>query len=283
MNVITVTNENQILYSLSHFFFPAGINVINFKKCSNAISQLNKINPSVIIVDTDTEPRAWKPLVTLIRSVKWDKPIVFLLIMSDCDLDTANQALFLGINGIILKPFSKDKSIAKIIQIIKRHIEIEKNRSYVRIKPSIDDSVIFIYNDQVNRKILKGQIIDISAIGMSVNIKKQDQISLFRQDEKLENAIIKIKGFEIRSDLLFLWCKPPYYGIKFININIKEFDPLYKYLLEKLSFIFELNKGEGDYIFIEMNKLEENIEEISSEEDLKEQLKKVKDYYDNPD
>lgn len=278
MNIITITEENQILYLLSQFFFPAGINIINFKKCANAIPQLNTINPSAIIVDTDTEPRAWKPLVTLIRSIKQERSTVFLLIMSNCDLDTANEALYLGINGIILKPFTKSKSIPKVIQLIKRHIEIEKNRSYVRVKPDIEDSIVFLYNDMVNRVVYKGTVIDISAIGLSVNIKKEGYLSLFKKNEKLENAIIKIKGIEIRCDLLIIWDKHPYYGAKFININIKEFEPLYKYLLEKLSFIFEINKGKGEYMFL--SPASDKKELSLSDKKIEDDVRKIKEFYD---
>lgn len=286
MQVITITDENQILYNLSQIFFPNGINIINFKKCANAIPLLNKVDPSVIIVDTDTEPRAWKPLITLIRTIRLEKPVVFLLIMSSCDLDTANEALFLGINGIILKPFTRSKSIPRVIELIKRHIEIEKNRSYVRIKPAIEDSIMFLYNDIQNRIVYKGSIIDISAIGVSLNIKKEGQLSIFKKDEKIENAILKIKGVEIRSDLVFIWSKPPFYGGRFVNINIKEYEPLYKYLLEKLNFIFETNKGEGDYTFLgfkkdQKNNLKnDNNKQESINQNINNDIQQIKEFYD---
>lgn len=254
MNAIVITNENQILNSLSHTFFPSGINIVHFKKCANATNFIQKIDPSIVIVDTDLEPRAWKPLITVLKSGQSSHPIVFLLISTDCDLETANQALFLGVNGILLKPFTKNKSMPRVIKLIKRHIDINANRSYVSINPNIEDSIIFVYNDILNRKIHKGQIIEITAMGMAFTLKANEKIYEFENGKKLENTIIKIKGYEIKSDIYFMSCKPPLFKVKFVNLFESNYDPLYIYLLEKISLIFEMNKGFDQFRVISVQK-----------------------------
>jgi DNA-binding response OmpR family regulator len=269
MNVILVTNENQIKYSLSHKFFPIGINIFHFRKCSNAITSLNDINPDVIIVDTDEERRTWKPLITVIRSNKADKKIVFLLIMSSCDLETANQALYLGVNGIILKPFHETKSILKIIQLIRRHIELEKKRYYIRVKPDIEDSMIFIYNDMIKRRIIKGQVTDISANGISINLNMPFEKGDFQNGINIQNCMLKIKGFEIHFDFFVMWYKPPVLGGMFVNINPAEFAPVYNYLLDKLSDIYQLNKSTAH----QDNSKDEN--------DLKNEIEELKEINEN--
>ena len=287
MNILIITNENHIKNSLSHKFFPVGINVIHFKKCADAIQHLNKINPHVIIVDTDTEQRAWKPLITIIRSGKTSVPIVFLLIMSNCDIETANQALYLGVNGIILKPFNKVKSILKIIKLIKRHIDIEKARNFIRIKPSIDDSIMFMYKDINTRSIIKGQVNNLSANGLGINLNMAYQDFNIEKDEILENCILKIKGEEIRFDLSVIWHHNRSIGGKFVNINKLEFVPLYEYLLNKLSDTFQMSKNDNieksinmpDSDLAEINKNVVNNQEKKSEEERS--IKEIKEHYND--
>ena len=81
MNLLFISNDSYINDSLVNKLTPIGINIIRFEKVSEAIVQLNKIDPYVIIIDTDSESRAWKPFASMVKNTPGEIALTVILFL----------------------------------------------------------------------------------------------------------------------------------------------------------------------------------------------------------
>ena len=70
-----------------------------------------------------------------------------------------------------------------------------------------------------------------------------------------------------------MWFNPPVIGGMFVNINRNDFTPVYNYLLDKLSDVYQTNKSS---VFQETQS-----ENINDEKDLKNQIAELLDIEDD--
>ncbi|MBA7706860.1 hypothetical protein ES703_115718 [subsurface metagenome] len=129
-NVIVISKLNLFRLSLLKKFKTLGFNVSTFSGIREPIQRLNRLNPDVVIFDEDDAGQGWKTCISGLKRAR--KKIIFILVVKDISINQANEAVALGVSGIILKPFDPEKDIKKILATINKKYSISPKRSSPR-------------------------------------------------------------------------------------------------------------------------------------------------------
>lgn len=111
--IFIIEDEKPICALLCDVFLRAGYKVVASQRRDEALQHLSKHKPDVIISDLCIPGMSFYELVSAIKSIKLDIPIILLTgYGSDIDEETRNN---LGIKAVISKPFSQ-KEILKAVE-----------------------------------------------------------------------------------------------------------------------------------------------------------------------
>ena len=129
-NLIVISKSEEIRNSFLDSYTLLGYEVKVFDDILEVIRDLNFLEPDHVVMDIDELARKWKVVASGLKLAQ--KKITIILLVSGMSLEQANEALLLGVSGIIIKPFLREFHLKRVYDIIHRKLRAEGKRIYPR-------------------------------------------------------------------------------------------------------------------------------------------------------
>lgn len=134
MKVIVIEDEQEIREFLVSQFQEAGIETFGLPSAVNAISSIDEIKPTVILLDHMMPGKSGAELITELRRHNKHSEIPILMVTGLNSEDEKVAALELGADDYVTKPFSIREVVARAQALHRRsqssHKEQQQNLSY---------------------------------------------------------------------------------------------------------------------------------------------------------
>ncbi len=217
LNVVVISRLHLIRQSLMARLKPIGFSVFLFEDIEEFIVRMNMVSPDIIIIDGDGIEEQWKKLLQAIG--KKNKSIIPILILTKCSIDQANEALYLGVGGIILKPFNPSQHIRKILEIISTKKKLDLKREYLRVYPDISLRGTIKYFDSESKQQVTLSIINVSYRGAMVRFIYPETMENFQPGFRVPDAIFSIGSLQMNISFMVTHYEGKSAGILFEEIK----------------------------------------------------------------
>lgn len=193
--IMIIEDDLELAKSLSEFINKKGYDVCYLKEFGNGIEYVKKYQPSLILLDINLEEENGFIICKKIRE-EYKTPIIFIT-GRDSDKDEI-QAITLGGDDYIRKPFSKEVLLVRIERIL-----ISRSYEYM--------NEIRISNLYLN--ISKNTI---------TNIENQQSVELSNNEFQILYYLMLHKNEIVRREVLidYLWDSKLYIDENALNVNI---------------------------------------------------------------
>ncbi len=244
MNLVIIARLHIIRQGIMQKLKPLGYTIYTFEDVQDFLPRFNNINPDVIIMDGDGEGNKWKFLLLGLKKSK--KKIFFILMANKMSIDAANEAITLGVSGIILKPFNPKQHIRKISEIILTRKSIQLKREYPRIYLPTDEKPTLKYFDPQKQDIISFTIINISTRGAMLRLLYPEYNSIFQSGYRVPEAKLNTGSLESSISFMVVHNQGEYIGILFEEIHTNK-PQLYKYIELQYTNIFGTPRIKGKW------------------------------------
>ena len=227
MNIVVISKLHLIRQSLMQRLKSLGFNVYLFSDIQEFLPRFNLVNPDIILMDGDGAEKEWKLLAKGLSNVK--KIIIFILLISAISIDSANEAIALGIAGIILKPFNPEEHIKKIMEIVHKNRSHELKRSAPRFYPDIEDRGTLSFFDSEKKEPVNFTLINISRRGALLHLINPLVKEELQPGYRIPDAELKLHSIELDVSCTVVHRYGQYIGVLFENIHTGK-SQLYRYI-----------------------------------------------------
>lgn len=157
--IIIIDDESELLYQVSRHLMRLGFNVFPFENFKDALGEINKDEKFFFVTDYKMPDIDGLNLIKQVREQKKDLPVI--IITGYANLEMSIEALRLGVDDIVIKPFSPQELYIRILNVIKKYEIIKEN---IELKNKIEE----IKENQIigNSNTIKNVIDNLSKIAV---------------------------------------------------------------------------------------------------------------------
>lgn len=203
--IIIVDDESELLHQIYRHLIRFGFNVLPFENPKDALSEINKSEKFVFVTDYKMPDIDGISLIRQVRDFKKDSPII--IITGHANLEMSIEALRLGVDDIVIKPFSPQELYIRILNVIKKYEIIQEN---IELKNKIEEiqenSIIGNSNaiKNVINNVSKIAVRDIPVliIGESGTGKELIAREIHRRSNRRNGPFIAINSGLINSNIM---------------------------------------------------------------------------------
>ncbi len=244
INLVVVAKLHIIRQSLMQRLKPLGYNVHTFADAQELLKHFNSINPDAIIMDGDGEEKMWKLLLLGLKKIK--KRIFFILMISKMSIDQANEAVSLGVSGIILKPFNPAQHIRKISEIILEQKSIQMKREFPRFYLGANEKASLKYFDTKTKDITSFIVVNLSQRGAFLHLIYPETKDILQPGYRVPEGKLSLATMEISLSFMVIHTEGNRIGILIEEIH-SEKNQFYKYINTHYTNIFGTPKVKGKW------------------------------------
>ncbi len=151
----------------------------------------------------------------------------FIILISGSPIQVIRKLYSIGIKNFVNLELSIQDLIERTYEIISSfRIPDTDRRKHVRVHPPENSEATIIINNSIS---LKGNIFDISAGGVSVIFRKEEDINMMIE-MKAYNSILDLKFFKVDPKLFLVRREGLKAGFKFYNIDDRELWKISSYI-----------------------------------------------------
>jgi len=195
----SVAVENKIIAELVQQEYEVYI-----AKNKDTIKKVMKDYPdSIVFVDINEQmtEAEWEAWITTVKNTPDTKGISIAIITNNDDEKIKRKYLMtVKVSGYTVLKFDLDKAIMHIIEILQK-LDAKGRRKFIRATTTTDVNATL--NLPINGRFVKGQIRDISVVGISCTLEGNPEIAkntLFKDIQvKLQTSLLKVEGIVIGS------------------------------------------------------------------------------------
>ena len=156
-----------------------------------------------------------------------------ILIAEMVTLEEANEALLLGVSGIIIKPFLPEFHLKRVYDIIHRKLATEGERVYPRFYTgSVFQGDITVPVPGSNRTHTF-ELVNVSLIGAAIRSKIPSIAPELQADTVIEDAVLSLDNERFPVDIRVIYRKQGLLGVYFQRIRKGESN--FQRFLQRLS------------------------------------------------
>ncbi len=244
INLVVIAKLHIIRQSLTQKLKPLGYNVHAFSDAQELLKHFSLISPDVIIMDGDGEEKTWKLLLLGLKKIK--KRIFFILMISKISIDQANQAISLGISGIILKPFNPVQHIRKISEIILEQHSIQMKREFPRFYFGTNEKVAFKYFDTQTKEMISFIVINLSQRGALLHLIYPATKDVLQPGYRIPEGKLSLGTMEFSISSMVVHNRGNEVGILIEEVH-NDKNLFYKYIDTRYTNIFGTTKVKGKW------------------------------------
>jgi len=195
----SVAVENKIIAELVQQEYEVYV-----AKNKDSLKKVLKDYPdSIVFIDineqmTEAEWEAW--IISVKNTPETKKTVISIVTNNDDEKIKRKYLMTIKVSGFTVLKFDLDKAILHIIEIL-HNADAKGRRKYMRATTTSDVNATL--NMPINGRFVKGQIRDISVVGISCTLDGNPEISkntLFKDIQvKLQTSLLKVEGIVIGS------------------------------------------------------------------------------------
>jgi len=230
-NLVVISKSAEIRQSFLESYSLLGYEVNVSEDVIELIRDLNVLDPNYVIIDIDELARMWKIVASGLRLAQ--KKITIILLAGTITLEQANEALVLGVSGIIIKPFLPEFHLKRVYDIIHRKLRAEGKRVYPRFYAGeVFDGALTIPIEATN-KIHTFELVNVSEIGAAIRSKDPGIAPELESNVAIDDAVLRIDNEEFPMSLQVIFRKQGLIGVNFQRI--KKGESNFTRLIQRLS------------------------------------------------
>jgi len=230
-NLVVISKSEQIRKSFAESYSLLGFEVSVSEDILELIRDLNVLEPDYVIMDIDELARRWKIAASGLRLAQ--RKIMVILIAEMVTLEEANEALLLGVSGIIIKPFLPEFHLKRVYDIIHRKLATEGERVYPRFYTgSVFQGDITVPVPGSNRTHTF-ELVNVSLIGAAIRSKIPSIAPELQADTVIEDAVLSLDNERFPVDIRVIYRKQGLLGVYFQRIRKGESN--FQRFLQRLS------------------------------------------------
>jgi hypothetical protein len=193
MKLLVILGSDEILSLITQNIEPLGFDLIRYQQVLKAMDNIEEIAPSTIIISAKDFPRHWKALVQFVRynHPKVECPIIILK-GPNFSLEDASKAFFLGVSGIVSEDLTRPSEVDQLQRLLSRYVQLEEKRSAKRFHIEDSGQVGVCVVNPVNRSMITGQAISLSASGISFRPDEALVLDTLKENMELSECSLRI-------------------------------------------------------------------------------------------
>ena len=206
MNLLLVDSKVSVRDLLIRRLFANGITLYHAENLEMAHKILSATKTNVLVMDIDAWPTKAFTFLKMLGLLP-SKP-VRIVISSISDKRTIMPFVNVGIAGWLVKPFTEDKSMAKLMEILQGLTPNTEQRTYYRVTPGPNDERRVFFRMPSSSRLSSATLMNVSAGGLALTTTEEItdaempigtfiqkiQIKLASQDMDLSGEIVYKKG-----------------------------------------------------------------------------------------
>jgi DNA-binding response OmpR family regulator len=230
-NLVVISKSAEIRKSFLESYSLLGFEVSVSEDILELIRDLNVLEPDYVIMDIDKLARRWKIAASGLRLAQ--RKIMIILIAETVTLEEANEALTLGVSGIIVKPFLPEFHLKRVYDIIRRKLPTEGARVYPRFYTgSVFQGGLTVAVPETN-KIHNFELVNVSQIGAAIRSKVPSIAPELQADTFIEEATLSLDNEQFAVDVQVIFRKQGLLGVYFHRI--KKGESNFQRFIQRLS------------------------------------------------
>jgi DNA-binding response OmpR family regulator len=230
-NLVVISKSEEIRKSFLESYSLLGFEVSVSEDILELIRDLNILEPDYVIIDIDQLARKWKVAASGLRLAL--KKIMIVLIAETVTLEEANEALLLGVSGIIIKPFLPEFHLKRVYDIIHRKLPTEGTRVYPRFYTGAVFGGAFTVPVEGTGKIHTFELVNVSQIGAAIRSKNPAIAPELQPDALIENATLSLDNERFPVSVQVIYRKQGFLGLYFQRI--KKGESNFQRFIQRLS------------------------------------------------
>lgn len=216
-NLVVISKSAEIRQSFLESYSLLGYEVNVSEDVIELIRDLNILDPDYVIMDIDELARMWKIVASGLRLAQ--KKITIILLAGTITLEEANEALVIGVSGIIIKPFLPEFHLKRVYDIIHRKLRAEGKRVYPRFYAGeVFDGVLIVPIEETN-KIHTFELVNVSEIGAAIRSKDPGIAPELEPNVVIDDAILSVDNEEFPMSVQVIFRKQGLIGVNFQRIK----------------------------------------------------------------
>lgn len=230
-NLVVVSKAAEIRQSFLESYSLLGYEVNVSEDIIDLIRDLNILDPDYVVMDIDELPRMWKIVASGLRLAQ--KKITIILIAGTITLEEANEALVLGVSGIIIKPFLPEFHLKRVYDIIHRKLRAEGKRIYPRFYTGVVFGGSLTVPIEAADKIHTFELVNVSEIGAAIRSKDPGIAPELEPNVVIDEAVLRVDNEEFPVTIQVIFRK---YGLIGVNFQrIKKGESNFNRFIQRLS------------------------------------------------
>ena len=230
-NLVVISKSAEIRKSFLESYSLLGYEVSASEDILQLIRELNILEPDYVIIDIDQLARKWKIAASGLRLAQ--KKIMIILIAETVTLEEANEALFLGVSGIIIKPFLPEFHLKRVYDIIHRKLQTEGTRVYPRFYTGPVFEGEFTVTIPETGKVYNFELVNVSQIGAAIRSKIPAIAPELQTDTVIEDALLRLDKEQFPVAVRVMFRKQGLIGVYFQRI--KKGEPNFQRFIQRLG------------------------------------------------
>jgi DNA-binding response OmpR family regulator len=231
LNLVVISKSEEVRQSFAEAYNLLGFEVSVFDDIQEPIRDLNVLDPDYVIIDTDGLARQWKIVAAGLQLAQ--KRITVILIASAMTLDEASEALVLGVNGMIIKPFLPEFHLKRAYDIIHRKLRAPGKRVHPRYFTGPVFRGQLIVHSEAASKSYTFELVNVSEIGAAIRSKYPDTAPELTEGVELPKAVLQLDNEEFRISGRIVFRKGGLIGLTFDEILTGE--PNFRRFMQRLA------------------------------------------------
>jgi DNA-binding response OmpR family regulator len=228
-NLVVISKSKKVRDSFSAAYALLGYEVTASEDIVELIRDLNILDPDYVIIDIDELARMWKVVAAGLRLAQ--KKITVILLAGGVTLEEANEALILGVSGVIVKPFLPEFHLKRVYNIIHRRLRGEGKRLYPRFYTGevFQGSLSF----SIGGEILSFELVNISLVGAAIRSNEPDIAPQLQPEVVVNQAVLTLDEQEFPVGIEICFRKHGLLGVQFQRI--KKGEANFQRFIQRLS------------------------------------------------
>jgi CheY-like chemotaxis protein len=230
-NLVVISKSEKIRTSFQESYSLLGFEVTVSENVLEMIRDLNVLEPDYVVMDIDELARMWKIVAAGLRLAQ--RKIMMIIIAGSVTLEEANEALLLGVSGIIIKPFLPEFHLKRVYDIIHRKLRADGMRVYPRFYTgSVFQGSLTVPVPGTN-KVHTFELVNVSQIGAAIRSKIPAIAPELQADIVVEEAILSLGIERFPVDIQVIFRRQGLLGVYFQRI--KKGESNFQRFLQRLS------------------------------------------------
>ena len=228
---MVISKSEKIRESFEESYSLLGYEVSVSEDILELIRDLNILEPDYVIIDIDGLSRRWKIATSGLRLAQ--KKIMVILIAESITLEEANEALLLGVSGIIIKPFLPEFHLKRVFDIIHRKMQNDGMRVFPRFYTGPVFQGTLVIPVPGTSTVHTFELVNVSQIGAAIRSKITDIAPELQPDVVIEDAVLTLDNEQFPVDIQVVFRSHGLLGVYFQRI--KKGDANFQRFVQRLS------------------------------------------------